>query len=312
MRLWGAAMVRNEADVIETFVRHNLRALDGLGIVDHGSFDGTSEILAALVQEGLPLRIYRDQEPSFQQSLRITQVAREAMRVQGADFVFALDADEFLRIPRRDLLECALMDVPPGMHAVAHWYTYVPDSFDDRTPIGPHHLRRRLKVELREAQGYHKVIAGRSLLDRPNDRITEGNHMVSSPEETRARPHARLRDDVVIIAHCPVRSRAQLESKVILGYLARQARTGNAVPTSYHWRDLYAELRAGGTFSDDRLAEITCNYGLERRDWRPVSEIELTEDPVPLTLELRYPPPAGLDTLRRVMRFAEALVARPK
>ena len=116
----------------------------------------------------------------------------------------------------------------------------------------------------------------------------------------------------MIIAHCPVRSRAQLESKVILGYLARQARTGNVVPTSYHWRDLYTELRAGGAFSDDRLAEISCNYGLERKDWRPVSEIELLEDPVPLTLEVRYPPPAGLDTLRRVMLFAETLVARPK
>ena len=30
MRLFGVAMVRNEADVIEAFVRHNLGVLDGL------------------------------------------------------------------------------------------------------------------------------------------------------------------------------------------------------------------------------------------------------------------------------------------
>jgi glycosyl transferase family 2 len=312
VRLWGATMVRNEADVIETFVRHNLRTLDGLAIVEHGSFDGTAEILAALAKEGLPLRIYSDREPSFQQSLRMTQVVRQTLRDQQADFVFGLDADEFLRVPRRDLLEAVLMDVPPGMHAVGHWYTYVPDSFDDGAPIGPQHLRRRLKIERREAQGYHKVIVSRALLDNPNDRVIDGNHMVASPDEAPGRRHARLREDVVIFAHCPVRSRAQLESKVILGYLARQARSGDAIPTSFHWRDLYAELRAGGRFTHDRLTEITCNYGLERKDWRPVSEIELMEDPVPLTAELRYPPPAGLDTLRRVMMFAETLVARPR
>jgi len=312
MRLWGAAMVRNEADVIETFVRHNLSTLDGLAIVDHGSFDGTSEILAALVKEGLPLRIYRDQEPSFQQSLRMTQVVRETLRDQHADFVFALDADEFLRVPRRDLLEAVLLDVPPGMHAVGHWCTYVPDSFEEGGPIGPRHLRRRLKVERREPYCSYKVIVGRGMLERPNDRVIDGNHMVASPADTQAPRHARLREDVVIFAHCPVRSRAQLESKVILGYLARQARPGNAIPTSVHWRDLYAELRAGGSFSDTRLAEISCNYGLERKDWRPMSEIELMEDPVSLTLEIRYPPSVGLDTLRRVMLFAESLVARSK
>jgi glycosyltransferase involved in cell wall biosynthesis len=52
MKLFGAAMLRNEADIVESFVRHNLSLLDGLLVVDHGSSDGTSEILDALVTEG--------------------------------------------------------------------------------------------------------------------------------------------------------------------------------------------------------------------------------------------------------------------
>ena len=167
MRLWGVAMVRNEADVVEAFVRHNLSILDGLAIVDHGSFDGTAEILTNLRREGLPLHIGQDHEPSFQQSLRITQAARKTLAEEGADFVFALDADEFLRVPDRERVEQALRDVPPGMHAVAHWLTYVPDSFADGLPFGPGHLRRRLRVERHTEQGYHKVIVGRALLERP-------------------------------------------------------------------------------------------------------------------------------------------------
>ena len=41
MILWGVAMIRNEADIVETFVRHNLSILDGLLVIDHGSADTT-------------------------------------------------------------------------------------------------------------------------------------------------------------------------------------------------------------------------------------------------------------------------------
>ena len=34
MRLFGVTMVRNEADVIEAYVRHNLTVLDGLVVID--------------------------------------------------------------------------------------------------------------------------------------------------------------------------------------------------------------------------------------------------------------------------------------
>lgn len=311
MRLCGVAMVRNEADIIEAFVRHNLAILDGLAIVDHGSFDGTTEILAELEREGLSLRISAEHDPAFLQSARITHLVRE-MLGEGADFVFALDADEFLRVPDRERVERALQDVPQGMHAVAHWPTYVPDSFEDGLAFGPGHLRRRLKVERHTAQGYHKVIVGRALLERPDDRIGEGNHLVGSPDDVAAPPHARLRQDIACVAHCPVRSRSQLESKIIIGYLAYEARPTLAKSVGFHWRDLYEDLRAGQTFTRDRLLEIACNYGLPRDEWSPVSAIELTEDPVPLAFELRYPPAVPIDTLHRVMRFAETLAARGK
>lgn len=310
MRLWGAAMVRNEADVIEAFVRHNLRTLDGLAIIDHGSFDGTAEILAQLETEGLPLRVSTDSEPSFLQSRRVTEAIRKTLREREADFVFALDADEFLRVPNRERLEQALLHVPRGMHAVAHWLNYVPDSFEDGLPFGSGHLRRRVKVEGRARPGRDKVIVGRALLDRPEDEVTEGNHFVKSPDQHIAPPHARVRQDIAFIAHCPVRSRGQMESKVIIGYLAYSARAERDESIGFHWRDLYEDLRAGRSFTQLRLLEIACNYGLARTDWLPAPDIELTEDPVPLEFELRYPPPSRLDTLRRLMLFAETLATR--
>ena len=78
MPLYGVSMVRNEADVIEAFVRHNLRALDRLIVVDHGSSDGTREILHALSDEGLPLAVEHDDRDVRRQPETITRLARRA------------------------------------------------------------------------------------------------------------------------------------------------------------------------------------------------------------------------------------------
>ncbi len=307
MRLYGASMVRNEADVIEAFVRHNLAVLDGLVIVDNGSLDGTSEILARLKAEGLPLRVVPDPEPAYWQSATMTGLAREALAQDNADFVFALDADEFLKLETRATLERALSEVPAGAHAVIDWLTYVPDSFDsDPGTFGPGHLWWRLKTE---RHGLFKVAVGRGLLEHPADAVVMGNHGVQSPGETRARPHAHLRRGAVAVAHCPVRSRPQLEAKIILGHLALLASRQQDHRLSHHWRELYAELCAGASLSEERLREIACNYGLPMKLWQPPAATELVEDPVALSLEQRYRVAVAPGPLSLLMRFTEALIA---
>jgi hypothetical protein len=308
MRLFGVAMVRNEADVIEAFVRHNLGVLDGLAIADHGSLDGTAEILSRLQAEGLPLRVGQAAEAAFFQSRHMTRLARETLAGDNADFVFALDADEFLKVPSRAILDRALAVVPPGMHVQAHWLTYVPDDFESpEGAFGPGHLWRRLAVE---RHSMHKVIVNRALLQQPRAFITDGNHLVSEPEAAKPPQHARLPSDVVAYAHCPVRSREQLTSKIVIGYLADLAAQAPGREFAHHWGELYGAIRAGEKLSPKRLREIACNYTLPFAKWQPVEEIELIEDPVLLEVDLRYPASVAPDTLRRLMRFTEALIAR--
>ena len=117
-----------------------------------------------------------------------------------------------------------------------------------------------------------------------------------------------LPDNVVALAHCPVRSRSQLESKIILGYLAHLATRPTNDKQAHHWRDLFMELRAGNILNTERLREIACNYGLPRTSWEPVDFIELIDDPVRLNFGLRYPPETAIDTLRLLIRFTEALL----
>ena len=51
----GLVMVRNEADIIETFVRYNLRYLDELIVVLHSPHDDTARIIDQLRIGGVSL-----------------------------------------------------------------------------------------------------------------------------------------------------------------------------------------------------------------------------------------------------------------
>lgn len=309
MRLIGVSMVRNEADVIEAFVRHNLSVLDALTVIDHGSRDGTTDILAALQDEGLPLRLVADAEPGFFQAKQLTLAAREALARERADFVFPMDADEFLKVPSRERLEQALADVPPDEHAAMHWLTYVPELRDsDAHALRPADLRWRLKEE---RHGSYKAIIGRSFL-RPAQYLISGNHLVDDPTQEKPPRHVRLSREVVALAHLPVRSSAQLERKVMQGYKAHLATKPDNGQHAFHWRDLHDEIEAGGKLGADRLREIACNYGLPREKWRPAGTIELIEDPVPLNVRLRY---VGMDARGRnpvPTVFPEALTRPPR
>ena len=310
MRLFGVTMVRNEADVIEAFVRHNLTVLDGLMVIDHGSSDGTSEILTRLRREGLPLQVVADPSPAFFQAERITVIARETLARERADFVFAIDADEFIKVESRERLDRTLSELPPEVHAVVHWQTYVPESFDSgASTISEAHLRWRLKSE---RHGSYKSVIGRSFVQQQNQHVISGNHLVDDPARPKPPPHIRLPQDVVALAHCPVRSRCQLESKVIIGYLAHLATEPTNDEQAFHWREIYEELRGGMHLSDQRLREIACNYGLPRNIWQPVAAIELVDDPVRLPFELRHKTETPVDTLSMLMRFTETLLRHPR
>jgi Glycosyl transferase family 2 len=276
MRLFGVSMVRNEADIIEASIRHNLTVLDGLEVVDHRSTDETADILARLGAERLPLRILREETTGFFQAETLTDLARKAFARDGADFVFPIDADEFIRTPSRLVLEQALAQIPPSAHGCVQWMTYVPASFG---AFGPSHLSRRVG---HERHGNHKCVIGRSFAQREAQYLVSGSHLVDDPSEPRPPLHVRLRPEAVALAHCPVRSAEQLTRKVSLGYPAHLATEPANDQQASHWLELCTELSTEAELSAERLMEIACNYGVPRDKWLSLDMIELVDDPVDL------------------------------
>ena len=125
----GLSMVRNESDVIETFIRHNLTLLDELHIVDHNSSDNTREILTHLKQERLPIHIYHYNELEFAPERVLNHMMQHILNNDAdIDYIFPLDADEFIYCPSREKLNAFLTLIPQNRVGMYIWRGYLPSS----------------------------------------------------------------------------------------------------------------------------------------------------------------------------------------
>ena len=70
MAVVAVTMVKNEADVIETTIRHIAAHVDHVIVADNGSTDGTRELL-----DELPCEVIDDPDPAYYQSRKMSALA---------------------------------------------------------------------------------------------------------------------------------------------------------------------------------------------------------------------------------------------
>jgi hypothetical protein len=209
----GIAIVKNEADVIEPFVRHNLGFMDALFIADNDSVDGTREILVQLQREGLPIVLFDDPIVGHFQAEKVTAMYRRVVPEFKPRFVFLLDADEFIVAPSRSVLDHQLRAIPPGSQAQYYWRTYIP------APTGPEGdiadpLRSIVHRRISEDPWTKSIIVTEPKIDMKL-KVQQGNHDVELAGKLL--PAVKLRD--VALAHFPVRSIDQTSGKALVGWI---------------------------------------------------------------------------------------------
>ena len=307
MKIIGVSMVSNEADVIEAFVRHNLRLLDALVVLDHGSIDATPGILTSLAQEReVALVVLSDADRAFRQGERITMLARRYLQELDAAWCFALDADEFIACASRAALEAALARVPDGVHGLVSLRNYVVTGADDREP----HVLRRVTRRLREERSaQRKVVIRRGFETLPAGQVSYGNHAALQVLEGRAVPLPHVPLEGVTLAHFPVRSPEQVAQKALLGWLGtrltrpeRFARPGQTTPAS-HWKALFERITRGEAVDGSFVREAVAAYV-----GGPVEDADLVEDALPDPVPLRYAGPAQVVPLAGLAAWYDRLV----
>lgn len=307
MRLVGAAQVRDEADIIEAFVRHNLTVIDAIAIVDHGSNDGTVDVLRKLVAEGLPVFLGHESDPEFDQQTMKNRLVRHVFATSDADWVFPLDADEFFKVPDRGALEAWLREHAQHADVSLEWQTYVP-SFEQADTMSALASARRVRDD---AHGLHKVAVSRVFAGRPDLYLTKGQHRVESNSSTLQRVRRLLPHGVAALAHVPIRSARQFTRKMAVAGLASLNVPLRERNESVHVREAYAYLRSGRPITSRQLEAFALNYSVPMERWLPSDAHVLDDEPFLADFTLAYRRDADLDPLALVLRAAETMIRKP-
>lgn len=218
--VWGITMVRDEEDIIEDVLRHQIsQGVSPILVADNNSRDNTPSILKRLSRE-LPIFVLKDSLSAYRQAEKMTTLSRLAFR-HGARWIVPFDADEmwfaadmtvsdFLLKSNSSIVRAAMHNVYPGISGE-------PTKFE---------VAEQAMGKIAFRASYFALVG-------------IGNHTVM-----RSGKFARG----LYLAHFPWRSSAQLQRKTRQG---RQALEDASLPTNMgsHWRAL-AKL------SDQQLQEL--------------------------------------------------------
>ena len=296
MKIAIVSMVRNEADVIESFVRHGLAVADELTVIDHASTDGTSEILAKLCTEGLPLTVLRYDGVAQVQAELLTQCMAQSF-ADGASLVLPLDADEFLWPEHGGSLaavRAALRSFSPDAVYELLWVRcelVQPEAGQDRLlPLQP---ARRAAT----AEPIGKIAVGRRAFENAqaaHGRLAQGNHHFLIDGTDGPQRIVPQMVSSLFLAHFPQRSEAQAASKAAVGWLSNVAKYSRQTTKANHWRRAFGQLLQDG--------HIEREQGAERMIPLPPVMLEGTAGRA-----LRYPASQEQRVLRNVLAAAEGL-----
>lgn len=215
MRLVAVAIVKNEADVIEAFVRHALAWVDHLLVFDHESTDGTREILDALRAEGLPIRLFTDDALGNHQGFRSNHLTRIAAREMEPDWILPLDADEFLTGPGRAALEADLANSQPGHARTLQLLNYFYSDADDPAETNP---VRRVQHCQPTPSPTRKVMVSRALaLDESVSAVMGSHALVRNGQPLPEQPLAAE----FVLSHFVMRSAEHQLLRIVLHQLQK-------------------------------------------------------------------------------------------
>ena len=265
MKFAAVAMVKNECDIIELFIKINSRFFDHIYFLDHMSNDNTVKIINLMIAKGYNISYRIIADKAYNQSLETTFEVRRIAKLNLYDFIMPLDADEFISIEDSYELKKLILDTV-SIDGIAYipWSTYVPESseyFNSTAPLYSIFKKRRIEYN----QFYKIIISNNFAL---NSIIEMGNHHATNSNINITNiPILPLQ-----LMHAPIRSAEQIIRKVILGSHSFSLKIDRKEGEGFHWEIMAQYIRGNNYLLDyTHLFNFGINYAVQD------SEIKINE-----------------------------------
>lgn len=253
-------MIRNEADILEAFVRYHLQIVDHMIIINHRSVDASGQILHGLLNEGLPIDVLNETSHEQQQARLLTRMMKTALDVHHADWILPLDADEFVSVNKRGYVRDTIAQLPNNVITKMPWRTYVPLPSDDPNEFNV--IKRiRNRVEAEPLQ-WCKIVIPRFLAEKKNSMVSAGNHGFMRRVRGRWKEHPSQVSEQLVVAHFPVRSAQQITTKAFAAWPAILAKPNKEPTEGFHLKLLFDRFIKNDRIQPEELASLAFHYVL--------------------------------------------------
>lgn len=287
-KIFSISMVKNEMDIIESFVRYNICIFDGMVIMDNGSTDDTLPILNLLKEEGLPIVVLEDADKGFDKVKKFDKLSKIAIGEFKADIIVPIDADEFLIATEGGNPRGILEKLESPSYYIIDWKTYVPDFKNEDEKFIPSKITQ---CRDRSAEELQKVIIPGKLVTDYDVKIARGSHRILIPPEYDKRLK-KVYNPNLMMAHFPIRSREQTISKISIGWMNALSSPERKEGQSFHWEKIFNSIKSSHEIKNEALTAFAREYSL--MDHQIDEDIELAEDPMDLSfckdITIKYTP----------------------
>lgn len=300
-KIFSISMVKNEVDIIETFIRYHVSIFDGMVILDNGSTDGTVDVISKLINEGLPVYLSFDYNPAYNQSEITTTLFYKTVDEFYPDFILPLDVDEFITSPNHTNLRYFLDNKlsEDGLSFLS-WISYVPSESDNQSEenflkrIGHRRNEQGVRVE--------KVVIPVVVGVKNKIKIKQGNHDLEVIDGV---VFEKKHINDIGLAHYPIRSLEQAKSKYLVGWLANLARPKQVL---FDWYYYYNIIKSGRSLNVKDLQDMALFYGADRD-----KPMEMVNNPIDLSLvkefDLIYSG-GKFNYVNNILNYSELLAGR--
>ncbi|MGB7968230.1 MAG: glycosyltransferase family 2 protein [Methanobacterium sp.] len=269
-------MVKNEMDIIESFIRYNLNIVDGMIILDNNSSDNTLTIIKNLMDEGLSVFYIEDEDSEYGQDKKMTNLLNIAVDKFDADIIIPLDVDEFITSKDRGNPRKLLEKLDSQSYYLVKWKTYIP-YFDKK--IHSKFIPSQITFARdEEFEKYYKVIIPSELVKNYSVKLSVGNHEIIYEEKYKNIIKSEYKPDLCL-AHFPLRSREQTLSKIVIGWISSLHRENRVKGESFHWENIFNTLKEIEEISNEDVTNLATEYALKG----DVGPVNIKLDPMDLT-----------------------------